>query len=225
MKVKRIFSLNTLSNRKDNLPIILPAILNQCDLLYVNLINYYDDVVPDILNNDKIIINRWGVAGSEYRFYNYNDCDDDTYYFTIDDDILYPLDYSDVLIENMKLYNNEAVCCVHFSNLISLKGDNVYRNRTGVNFKLELKQNTKAMIAGIGTACFYKKNVKINLSDFKVPNMSDPYVANFLKKQSINIIAIKRKELWMKSLNEFGVSIFGNNPLKEIDKVLKEVFL
>jgi hypothetical protein len=222
--MKKVFSLNTIKERKKNLDIILPNILKQSDVLYVNLIGYDD--MPDILENDKIIINKFKKGGSEYRFYNYNDCDDDSYFFTIDDDIVYPEDYSDVLIENMKLYDNKAVCCVHFSIIKMDNGSNLYRRcRIVHNFKNQLSKNTKAMIPGVGTSCFYKKNVIINFSDFKVPNMSDPYIANFLKKQNIDVYAIKREKLWMKSLPDYGKTIFGNNPIEEIDKVLKDAFL
>jgi len=222
--MKKVFSLNTIKEREKNLSLVIPNILEQADVLYVNLIGHVD--IPKILNNDKIIINSFKGGGSEYRFYNYNDCEDDSYFFTIDDDIVYPLDYSDVLIKNMKLYNNKAVCCVHFSIIKMDNGYNLYnRCRMIYNFKKKLNENTKAMVPGVGTSCFYKGNVKINLSDFKVPNMSDPYIANFLKKQNIDIYAIKREELWMKPLPDYGKKIYGNHPNEEIDKVLKDAFL
>lgn len=222
-----VFSLNVIKKRLSNLEIILPSIIKQSDILYVNLIGYIESPynIPNILINDKIIINKLGDVGSEYRFYNYNDCVDDTYYFTIDDDILYPLDYSSIMINNMVKYNNDSICCVHFSTLISIENDNLYKNdRIVYNFKKKLNENRKIMIPGVGTSCFYKKNHKLNINSFKTPNMSDPYVAHFAKIQNVDIYAVKREELWLKPLNEYNSSIFGNSPYSIVDKLLKNTF-
>jgi hypothetical protein len=216
-----VFSLATTQNREKNLERIIPNILQQSDLIYVNLIGYTN--TPEILKNKKIIINRFEKAGSEIRFFDYNECEDDTYYFTIDDDILYPTNYSDVMISNMKLYNNENVCCVHGSNIDkSMEKDFYKKNREVYHFRKELKQNVNVMIPGVGTSCFYKKNMKLNISDYKTKNMSDTYTACFLAKQGAKIISIKRSENWLEPMQEFGSKIFGNNPHKEIDKMINK---
>lgn len=214
-----VFSLSTIYNRYKNLEIIIPNILNQCDLLYINLVNYKH--IPDILKNDKIIINQFNNVGSEIRFYNYNDIQDDTYYFTIDDDILYPKDYVSIMIKNMQKYDNKSVCCVHGSNIdLKMKSGFYKKNRVLYHFKNRLDKNIDVMIPGVGTSCFYKKYVKINLSDFKVKNMSDPYIGCFLAKQKISKFSIKRNKNWLLTLNDYGKKICGNNPHKEIDKLI-----
>jgi len=216
-----VFSLATTQNREKNLESIIPNILQQCDLIYVNLIGYTN--TPEIVNNKKIIINRFEEVGSEIRFFDYNECEDDTYYFTIDDDILYPTNYSDVMISNMELYNNENVCCVHGSNIDkSMEKDFYKKNREVYHFRKELKQNVNVMIPGVGTSCFYKKNMKLKISDYKTKNMSDSYTACFLAKQSVKIISIKRPENWLEPMQEFGSKIFGNNPHEEIDKMINK---
>jgi len=52
--------------------------------------------------------------------------------------------------------------------------------------------------------------------------MSDPYIAVFLFQQEIKPMCIKRKRLWMKDLNMYGTSIFGNNPHKDIDELFNK---
>jgi len=104
-KIKKIFSLTSIYNRRNNLEIIIPIILKQADKFYVNLIGF--DEIPPILNNDKIVVNTFEKGGSELRFYNYNNNDFesfDVYYFTIDDDILYPENYSDQMVRKMIRY-------------------------------------------------------------------------------------------------------------------------
>lgn len=214
-----IFSLSTTPNREKNLSLILPTILIQTDILFVNLVNY--DNVPEILYNDKIVINRFDNVGSEIRFFDYSDCPEDSYYFTIDDDILYPEDYSKTMISTMEKYNNEVVCCVHGS-IIDKKLDSGYykKNRKVFHFKEELLSETKVMIPGVGTSCFYKNKTNIEISKYKISNMSDVYTACFLSEQNIDRICVKREKNWLQPLSEFGTRIFGKNPHEEIDKMI-----
>lgn len=220
--MKIIFSLSTISNRSKNIDIILSNIINQFDILYINLIGY--DKIPEKLkNNKKIKVNSFKEAGSETRFHNYIDCPDNSYFFTIDDDILYPQNYSEIIISNMQEYNNEVVCCVHGSNINQNLTSGFYKkNRQVFHFKDSLSTNTEVMIPGVGTSCFYKKNTKINIEDYKVRNMSDTYTACFLAEQNIKRVAVKREKNWLKPLDEFGSRIYGNNPHEEIDKMINK---
>lgn len=216
-----VFSLSTIQQRSHNLDLIIPKIINQCDLIFISLINY--DYVPSILENEKIRINRFESAGSEIRFYNYNDIPDDSYYFTIDDDILYPVDYAKIMIKNMNRYENNVSCCVHGSNIDKNLNNGFYKkNRKVFHFKEELSNNIEVMIPGVGTSCFYKKNTKINIEDYKVRNMSDTYTGCFLAKQGIKRISIEREKMWIRPLDEFNCRIYGNNPYQEIDRVINE---
>ncbi|PKN51596.1 MAG: hypothetical protein CVU55_11675 [Deltaproteobacteria bacterium HGW-Deltaproteobacteria-13] len=216
---KIIFSLSSIQPRRENLNLIIPNILKQCDKLYVNLVG--GDNIPQISNHPKIQVNQFDKAGSEIRFFNYNDIDDDSYYFTIDDDILYPLDYVRVMVDHMKKYKNKSVCCVHGSIVdLNLRSDYYRQNRIVYYFPDELSENTQVNMPGVGTSCFYKKNVNLNIKDFIVPNMSDPYTGCFLSEQNIKKVAIKRKKDWLIQLNQFNKAIWGNNPHDEIDKVI-----
>lgn len=216
-----IFSLSTTENRSENLNLIIPKLINQADMIFVNLIGYEN--IPSILKNRKIIINRFKNAGSEIRFFDYNDCEKDSYFFTIDDDILYPEDYSEVMISNMRKYNNKSVCCVHGSDIDkTLEKDFYKKNRTVFHFKKELKSNTEVMIPGVGTSCFYRGTTNIEIDNYKVSNMSDTYTACFLAEQNIKRISIERESNWLEPLQEHGSRIFGNNPHEEIDRMINK---
>ena len=225
--MRKIFSIATLFERKKNLDLILPIILKQADIIYVNLVDY--NSIPEILNNDKIRINFFNNAGAEVKFTNYNDINDDDYFFTIDDDIIYPENYSDVLIKNMLQYNNEAVCCVHGSNIDIRKGREIHSTkgmfgRKTYHFTSELKENKKVMIPGTGTSCFYKKTFNLDLNRFETKNMVDPYIGCFLFEQKIQTYSIVRNYLWLEAINTVGRTIYGNNPLSEIDKIYLSTF-
>jgi len=219
--MKRIFCINSLNKRSENLDLIIPNILNQADIIHVNLIGY--NHTPPVLSNDKIIIKHLTKGGSELRFMYYNQYKND-YYFTIDDDILYPVDYSDILIDNMVKHENNAVCCVHGSNINLTKNKMFWEGRRTYHFTRKLEEEKKIMVPGVGTTCFNTSTLKINMEDFKFPNISDAYISTFLKKQNIQAYSIIRNDMWLIPLDEFETRIWGNNNHKEIDKLITKHF-
>jgi len=225
---KKIFSINVIKERVSNLKKIIPNILIQSDLIYINCIGHKIDKNDDefkFLDNEKIKFYFFDEGGSETRFIHYNKHPHNVYYFTIDDDILYPKDYSEKLISSMKKFDNKIICCVHGSDLnLNLNCDLYKKRKNPIHFTFELEKTRKVMIPGVGTSCFYVPNFKVNIADFKNKNMSDPYVSVFAKKQKVDIYSIPRKKMWLKPLEGFGKSIYGNNPHKEIDKLFIDNF-
>lgn len=219
-----IFCLNSIPQREENLKKIVPTILNQADKFYVNLVNY--DHTPNIFTgNPKFVISHFKKAGAEYKFLHYNNINDHDYYFTIDDDILYPYDYARKMIKAMQGLKNKAICCVHGTLLdLSLNGNYYKKGKRAYNYKKGLNKNVKVLLPGTGTSCIYKgTGLKFSMEDFKTPNMADPYIASFAHKQGIPVYAIKREKGWLKMLPQ-KKSIWGNNPYKEIDKLIRETF-
>jgi len=224
--MKRVFSLNCKKTRLLNLSLILPNILKQADVLHLNFIEL-NDIPNKIFNeikDEKIKINCFYKGGSELRFFNYNDYVD-AYYFTIDDDILYPINYSDVLIKNMEQHKNNVVCCVHASN-VNLKQEKDFykKNKKVYHFKEKLDENKNIMIPGVGTSCFNTSTTRINVWEFNTPNMSDVYVGCFSFNQNIPIISISRDDYWLKPIKTNDSTIFGNNPYMEIDELINKTF-
>jgi hypothetical protein len=154
-----IFSLNSIYKREENLKFIIPNLIKQCDIMHINLIGYPKEYVPiGIITHNKIKLNFLEEGGSETRFLNYNNYEDDVYFFTLDDDILYPKNYSEILINKMKEYNNKSIICVHGS-IINLNQDRDFYKigRIVYHFTNNLKEDKKVIIPGVGTSCFIKE--------------------------------------------------------------------
>jgi len=219
----RIFCLNSIKERVSNLPLILPNILEQCDILHINTIGYSLNLNElEVNHKEKIKLHEFESLGSEGRLLYYNQYNDGNFYLTIDDDILYPKDFSDRMIEFLKK-NDTSIVCVHGSNIID-KDDLNYNKRIVYRFNSELDTPINVEFPGVGTSCFKVGGLKLNLTDLKIKNMSDPYIGFFAKKQNIEIFCINRVGSWLTPLNEFGKRIHGNNPIKEINKLLEEFF-
>jgi hypothetical protein len=218
-----VFSLNSIFVRVKNLEIVISKLISQCDKLYLNLIdyppNYY--LPKSILKEQKIEIELLQNSGSESRFLKYNQCDDDSFFFPVDDDILYPNDYALYMIKKMYQYN-KTICCVHAKNIDINQNKNFYtKNVEFFIFNQGLEKDIRVMIPGVGTSCIYKKDLSLSLENFRIKNMTDPYIAVFANQQNINIVCVERDKNWLQSYNTGGSTIWGNNPYNEIDSVIK----
>lgn len=221
MSALRVFSLASIPERYANLAHIIPVILPQADVLHIHWVGYKTPV-SDAWQDPKIIHHTWTKAGSQIRFQPYSRYSN-AYFFSIDDDILYPPNYAEKMIAAMKSYNNRVVCCLHGNSIDLRHRRNLYRtHRKNIHFKNALAFNRRVLLPGIGTACFYTPHVKIDFNNYVEYNMSDVYTGCFLAKQHIPVVAIQREAMWLKPLNEFEVRIYGNNPHHAIDKILNQ---
>ena len=216
-----VCSLAAIPERKENLSLIVGSLLPQCDSLFVNLINF--ERIPKCLHHSKIITNHFRVFGSEVRFFDYSNCDNETYYFTVDDDILYPENYVSTMLAEMKKLNNDSVVCVHGSRINLQQESDFYMNgREVFHFMDELRSDTVVMLPGVGTSCFYRGKAHIDLNRFEHKNMSDVFVGCLMAEQKIPIISLKRPRGWLKQLHGGGKNIWRSNPKTQIDLVIRD---
>ena len=219
MSALRVFSLASIPERYANLAHIIPVILAQADVLHIHWVGYKTPV-SNAWQDPKIIHHTWAKAGSQIRFQPYA-LYSNAYFFSIDDDILYPPNYAETMIRFMQANNNQFVCCVHANNHRPFQTKDFYTQpRQVIHFTKALTKTRFAHIPGCGTACLYTPNAKVNWTTFSNNNMSDVYMACLLAKQHIPVVAIAREANWLQSLNEFDTRIFGQNPHAEIDKQL-----
>jgi len=110
------------------------------------------------------------------------------YYFTVDDDILYPEDYFKEHIKLLKKYNNEAFITLHGKRLPSLP-----KNFHDVLKPMYhcLKQTTfdvKVNIGGTGVMVFDNSKIKIPNNLFQTHGMCDLWIAKYAQQKNIPII-------------------------------------
>ena len=184
-------------NREAGLNKVVPTILPQCDELWVYLNEY--NKVPACLNHKKIKL---------FKSQDFRECGDigkshdadkieDAYHFTVDDDIIYPKDYSERMISAIERYDRSSVIGVHGA-LTYFPCHNYYKHRFHYHFRTENKKDVVVNVLGTGTVAFHTDTIKVKRSDFDKKNMADIWFALVAQDQKVPSIVIKREKGWLR---------------------------
>ena len=125
-----------------------------------------------------------------------------SYYLTLDDDIIYPWDYVSRLIGKSKLYNDQAVLCVHgysYWNPIESFHKDPARASRYFHFEYSLNRDVQVDNAGTGTVLI-PPGLNLHNLNYGPFGIVDVLFAEMARKADIPIIAISRKERWLKSV-------------------------
>jgi len=206
-----IAAMATMPERLDILEKTVASLRPQVDVIRVYLNNFNE--VPPFLNPEEGLLSQKasGDIGDAGKFFWF-DKGGFHYYLTADDDILYPADYVNRLIEEFEARHGKAIIGVHgfvFSEPIKS-----YITSRAEKYKCtyRLDQARPVHIIGTATAIFNPTTIKLSLKDFPRHNMADLQLAIAAQKQQIPMIVIPRKENWIKELQdatpEHGSSIW-----------------
>jgi hypothetical protein len=156
--------------------------------------------IPDFLINEKIKCFHGEDLGDIGKFYNIEK--ENGYYFTVDDDIVYPQDYIRKMIEAIEKFKRKSIIAVHGSVVNFQRLNNYYKDRSLTHFKNELRQFRTVHVSGTGTTAFHTDTIKIKLKDFEKSNMADIWFALEAQKQNIPINLIPRNAGWLRDIPE-----------------------
>ena len=175
----------------------VPSLVNQCSRLFIYLNDYSS--VPDFLAHPRIEAfcgSKYPSCGDIGKFYMIEHVDG--YYFTVDDDIIYPSDYMKRMVNRIEFYQHRAVLGVHGCVLNMNHMHNYYRARNLTNYRNHLSMDRPVHVIGTGTAAFHTSTIKITLKQFPIPNMADIWFALQGQKQKVPFILINRGGFWLK---------------------------
>lgn len=220
----------SIKRRENSFKLVVNDILPQVDLLRVYLNDY--DNVPKFLINDKIQVflakDNCGDIADNGKFFKCSEVDG--YYFTIDDDIKYPKDYVNILIDSIEKYNYEAVVGVHGVN-IKYETFKHYYDRDSREVKVFWRKNAEdsvVHILGTGTVAYHTSILRINFYEINYPFMVDVFFAIQANRNNVPLVCIERENEWMK---EYEVqedtkiySNFRNDDAIQTKLVLENIF-
>jgi len=184
--------------RTESLIRTLESIINQCDEINVALNDHYMEEIPDFLHHNKInLFFTDNSIGDAFKFLNLEKVDG--YYFSIDDDLIYPPTYVSDTIKRCKEFNNKKVVTYHGRNFPSFPISSYYRSASERYACLnKVKNDVKVQFGGTGVMCFHTSLIKIPIDYFKNANMADVWIGKYCIENNIEIICLKHDEGYMK---------------------------
>lgn len=234
---KIIANMATIPGREYQLAQSVRSILQQVDELNLFLNGEIDLSVSDlrvVLNYEKINIYKSSEIGDlrdNSKFYLSGKYSERCYYLTLDDDLVYPIDYVDRLLYKSKIYNDRNVLTVHgyqlWESVDSIHTDKKKRGRY-YHFKEGLDFDVKVDIAGTGTVLIPPG---VKMSSFNNPpfGMVDVIFAHHCSNENIDIISIDRSPEWVSEAErEFGKNtrnesrLYLENQRDDREELIKE---
>lgn len=205
---KIIGAMASFPPREKNLKEAISSILPQIDELILYLNNYKK--IPDFAINEKIKIIRSEEAKGDLRdngkFYNLPQ-DENTYIFTLDDDLIYPEDYVDRMIHYIESLNRSSVVGLH--GVIFPEGNfNKLQQRKVYHFAKKSSGNFVDLL-GTGTAAWHSSTLKIGLDSFLTKGVCDLWFSATAAKSNVPLFSIPRENKWLKSQETTEESLFN----------------
>ena len=194
----RIASLATIPGRESQLKITVESLLVQVDRLNVYLNDY--KAVPEWLTGNprihtEIGDNSKGDAGKFYWADKIPEC----YHFICDDDIGYPIGYTQLLTDGIEKYNRDAVVSLHGRKFKPTPISNYYRDCVDkAHCRFELKDDIQCHSLGTGAMGYHTSTLTPPWDDFKLPNMADVWMGVICQKLKIPMVALKHHGNWIK---------------------------
>lgn len=194
--------------RADTLIKTIQSIYNQCDIINVAL-NDYDEIPVELYDKKINLFITDNDRGDAYKFYKL--MESDGYFFTIDDDLIYPENYTEYMIDKVNQYNRKSIITLHARTFNSFPINSFYSRNTSVyHFKQLLNQDVKAQFGGTGVMCFHTDLFKVPIEYFDKPNMADVWIGKYAKEHNIEIICTKHNGGFVNQ-QDFDGSIYNTD--------------
>lgn len=218
---QKICCFASIPERTETLPKVVASIYDQFDRICIYLNNY--DSVPDFLLNDKkIMLSRsqeHGDLGANGKFFFLDHFTAGDYYFTIDDDFIYPHDYAARMIQCIQKYHHRFAVTVHGS-IFPPRVDWYFQRLSTFPYNMSLATDTVIALAGTGTLAFTLGAPYLCLDDLMRNIACDALFSAACKAQNIPIVSISRSKGWLTHLdlsaldNTYWIRMLQNDGLR-----------
>ncbi|MBP9675016.1 MAG: hypothetical protein KBD63_07970, partial [Bacteriovoracaceae bacterium] len=197
------FNVASFPARKESLRMVIDSIYHQAKNIHVHLNNYAS--IPTFLKLKKIKITQSSLTGDLGDLGKFSrTLKQKGYIFTIDDDIFYPTDYAQVMIQEIERLKREAFICVHANMIQKIPVQSYYKEKIGLHFTKELLHAQKAHIPGTGTMAYHSQLIQLGHVPLQYKNMSDLWLAMIAKKKNIPVWVVARDDKWLRCIQQKG---------------------
>lgn len=184
----------SLPDRADSLRQTIDSLLPQVDSLFIALNNYNE--VPSFCKHAKIsTVLLDNSTGDAAKFYDVEKRHG--YFFSCDDDLVYPPDYVEKMIKGILRY--ECIVTLHGRSFYNLPVLNYYSSAT-VKLRClgDVDRDQMVHVGGTGVMAFDTERFKLRYSDFMAPNMADVWLARVAAGQGVPIMVLEHKEGYLR---------------------------
>jgi hypothetical protein len=206
--------LATFEGRETSLKETVASILPQVDELhvYVNELEH----IPECLLDQKITVFRsqdlMGDLGDAGKFYTADEVKG--YYFTIDDDLIYPFDYVQQMIGAIERYRRKAVVSLHGRVFMRQPLASYYTADARMFSCLRMvASDVSAHVIGTGVMAYHTDLLRFSVDECRYTNMGDIWFSKFCEERNIKRVILKHEAGWIRNSSKYDQdgSIFNNH--------------
>lgn len=189
----------------------IESVYNQADVINICL-NSHSEIPKELVDSKINCYITDNNIGDGYKFLRLKDSNG--YYFTIDDDLIYPPDYADYMVDNYMKYRGRHIVTLHGRSFISFPISSYYQSkRDSYRCLGDVSKDVIVQFGGTGVMMFHTDLLKFSHNDIEMSNMADIWLSVFAKEKNIKIMCVKHKSDFLKYQN--GV---GNETIFDIHK-------
>lgn len=200
---KVVVSLCSIPSREKSLEKTINSLYSQADIIYVYL-DGYSDIPKFISDNSKIKLITKPSGDSprdNAKFIPYNELKvslKSFYYFTCDDDIVYPPDYVNTMIRTLNKFENKVAVGVH-GVVVAEKAKSYFKNRFVYHFENDSLSNYELVNnIGTGTGAFHSSILNaIDVKKWPQGGMVDIFFGALCYEKNIPLVVIPRHDGWL----------------------------
>ena len=195
----RIGSIATIPSRAESFAEVLPRLLSQVDRLFVYLDGFAATPLSAAEDESKLVVFRAEECGNLHassRLLPPTFLDMQSIFVLFDDDILYPADYVERLVEGLSARGGQAIVGFH-ANCFRPPYQSYVRDRICLNFKKYLEIDTEVDELGSGTCAFLSDVFSVDPRKFSHVNKDDIILAIEAERRGLPRIALRRRAGWL----------------------------
>lgn len=204
MNEQKIFNVATYK-RDEQLIRTLQSIERQADVINV-MLNSHANIPRGSYRVDHSKINWYltdNSIGDGYKFYKLNESDG--YFFTIDDDLVYPPHYADYMINKYHEYNSKRIVTLHGRSFDLYPIKSYYYSASTYKACLgSVIADTEVQVGGTGVMMFHTDLVKFPIEYIKYANMADIWIAKYAKENNIKITVLAHDSNFLEYQDSVG---------------------
>lgn len=199
-----VLCLCSIPERVNLLRQTLASLAPQVDEIHIYLDRY--DAVPDFVQACRVqvtVVRSQDHPGlrDNGKFLPFAELRHPCYYFTADDDIVYPPDYVNAMVQKIEWYGRQAVVGVHGVLLPDQPRGYFSGFRQVYLFTKALERDALVSNLGTGTVAFYSGTLQgLDYRAFTHSGMADIYLSVFCKQQGIPMVAVARPDNWLQEM-------------------------